>query len=125
VASEITSGSAAFDPTLFGMIQVLLPAERLYVHLEELDRQCVELAELTPASPGLQEKAHTIVSQAGMFGLMRMSNCARGVEEACRMGADRAAALSRFGATVRDIKLYAVPAVGHLTPVRKSAGGSA
>jgi HPt (histidine-containing phosphotransfer) domain-containing protein len=125
VACEINSGPTPFDSTLFDMIQVLLPADRLYVHLEELDRQCVELAELTPASPGLQEKAHTIVSQAGMFGLMRMSDCARGLEEACRMGADRAAALSRFGETLRDIQLYAMPAVAQPPPTRKSAGGSA
>lgn len=125
MAARISIVPAPFDPTLFGLIQRLLPAERLYVHLEELGRQSLELAHSTPASPGLQEKAHTIVSQAGMFGLMRMSDYARGLEEACRTGDDRAAALTRFGESVGDVKLYAIPAVDQLPRARKPTGRSA
>jgi HPt (histidine-containing phosphotransfer) domain-containing protein len=92
------------------MVRELIPLERLKVHLEELDRQMLALADATPASPGLQGKAHTIVSQAGMFGLMRISDCARELEDACRLGVGTAAALSRCAGTAGDVRRYAIPA---------------
>lgn len=99
-----------FDAALFGIVQRLIPLERLQVHLEELDRQILALADSAAGSPGLQEQAHKIISQAGMFGLMRMSDCARELEDACRSGAGRAAALLRCGAAAQDVRLYAMPA---------------
>jgi HPt (histidine-containing phosphotransfer) domain-containing protein len=99
-----------FDADLFDTIRELIPFERLRVHLEELDRQMLALANATPASPGLQGKAHTIISQAGMFGLLRMSDCARELEDACRLGVGTAAALSRCAGTAGDVRRYAMPA---------------
>lgn len=120
--ARMPSDPAPFDATLFEMVRGLLPVDRLYAHLEELDRQFLELADSTPATPGLQQQAHTIVSQAGMFGLIRMSECARELENACRQGADRAAALTRFGEAMDDVRLYALPAVEQLSGAAKSTG---
>ena len=80
------------------------------VHLEELDRQILALANSTPASPDLQERAHMIIYQAGMLGLMRMSDCARELEDACRLGVGTAAALTPCGEAAGDVRLYAMPA---------------
>jgi len=48
-----------------------------------------------------------------MLGLTRMSNCAREVEDACRLGVDKTAALDRCREAVKDVRLYAMPAAAN------------
>ena len=88
----------------------MIPPERLHAYLRDLDRQFLTVMESPACSPGLEGQAHKIVSQAGMLGLTRISQCARAVEDACRAGAEPDAALGECRAAVGDIRLYAMPA---------------
>ena len=81
-------------------------------YLADLDRQLRVVVDYAASDSALQSLAHKIVSQAGMLGLTRLSECARALEDACRAGATPAPALRRCRAAVRDIELYAMPAVG-------------
>jgi hypothetical protein len=55
-----------------------------------------------------------------MLGLMRMSECARQVEDACRAGTGPAAALLHCRDAAADIRLYALPIAA--SSCRKAAG---
>jgi HPt (histidine-containing phosphotransfer) domain-containing protein len=98
---------------VFGAVQLLLAPERLNAHLEDLDRQVAALVASTANSPDLQDKAHKIISQAGMLGLVRMSDCARELEDACRLAGDKAAALDRCREAVNDVRRFAMPAAAN------------
>lgn len=98
---------------MFEAVRQLIPLDRLKVHLEELDRQMRALADAALTVPGLQDKAHRIISQAGMLGLMRISDCARELEDACRLGVGTATALARCAAAAEDVRLYAIPAAAN------------
>lgn len=110
IVATVACDPTPFDAALFKTVQQLIPPERLKVHLEELERQMLALADATPTSPGLRGKAHTIISQAGMLGLLRVSDCARELEDACRLGVGTAAALARCAEAAEDVRLYAIPA---------------
>ena len=100
---------AVFDAVQFEMVQRLILPERLRVHLDELDRLMAALVGVT--GQVLQERAHKIISQAGMLGLMRLSDRARAVENACQTGDDVAVALLECHAAAHDVRLYARPAI--------------
>jgi HPt (histidine-containing phosphotransfer) domain-containing protein len=53
--------------------------------------------------------AHKIVSQAGMLGLTRLSNCAAGVEDACEGNVELAAALQRLRDAAGDVQEQLLP----------------
>jgi len=95
---------------LLAAVQRLIPPERLREYLRELDRQLGQVIASASSDESLASRAHMIVSQAGMLGLTRMSQCARALEDACRSGAGRAAALSECRAATGDIERYAMPA---------------
>jgi HPt (histidine-containing phosphotransfer) domain-containing protein len=87
----------------------MLPPERLAAHLERLAGD-VELVAAGPGADGAVDEiagsAHKIISQAGMLGLMRLSERARAVEEGARgSGAGEAldAALARFRQAAPDV----------------------
>ncbi|HUE79314.1 MAG TPA: Hpt domain-containing protein [Sphingomicrobium sp.] len=84
----------------------------MLAYLADLDRQLRVVVNSAANDPGLKSLAHKIVSQTGMLGLTRLSECARALEDACRAGATPAPALRRCRAAVGDIELYAMPAVG-------------
>jgi HPt (histidine-containing phosphotransfer) domain-containing protein len=113
IAAKAADDPAPFDAALFGTVRQLLAPERLNAHLEELDRQIAVLVGAAASSPDLQDLAHKIISQAGMLGLTRMSDRAREVEDACRLGADKAAALARCREAANDVRLYAMPAAAN------------
>ncbi|WP_310467706.1 Hpt domain-containing protein [Sphingomonas sp.] len=100
---------AIFDAVQFEIVQRLILPERLRVHLDELDRQMHAL--VGASGQILQERAHKIISQAGMLGLMRLSDRARAVENACQTGDDVSVALLECYAAGHDVRLYAVPAI--------------
>jgi DNA-binding NarL/FixJ family response regulator len=107
--AEVHEGPPAFDPTTFAEVREMLPPERLAAHLERLAGE-VEQVAVGPGADGAVEElagsAHKIVSQAGMLGLMRLSERARAVEEAARSGgAGEAldAALARFRQAALDV----------------------
>jgi CheY-like chemotaxis protein len=79
-------GPTAFDAEVFGDVAGMLPRERLAAHLETLAGQVELVAAGAGGADELVAAAHKIVSQAGMLGLMRLSERARGVEEAARTG---------------------------------------
>ncbi len=91
-------------------MQRLLPPVRLHAYLTDLDRQFLFLAEAAASDLEIGHQAHRVVSQAGMLGLTRMSNCAANLENACRTGKGREAALLACRRAVGDIRLYALPA---------------
>jgi len=101
---------AVFDAELLASVQRLIPPERLREYLLELDRQLQILIASAAGDESLGDRAHKIVSQAGMLGLTRMSQCAKALEDACRAGAGQAAALSECSAAQGDIVHYALPA---------------
>jgi len=97
---------------LLAGIQGLIPPERLHAYLRDLDRQFWVVANADPADPNIERLAHKIVSQAGMLGLIRVCECARQVEDACRAGTGRATAVHRCRAAVGDVRDYAMQAAG-------------
>ena len=103
---------AIFDAALLTGIQGPIPPERLDAYLRELDQQFWAVANADPADPNIEALAHKIVSQAGMLGLIRMCECARQVEDACRAGTGRASAVHQFRAAVGDVRDYAMQAAG-------------
>jgi HPt (histidine-containing phosphotransfer) domain-containing protein len=111
-----------FDAELLADVQRLIPPERLREYLRELDRQLQLLVEAASSDESLAQRAHKIVSQAGMLGLNRMSQCARALEDACRTGEGQAAAQSQCRAAIGDIEQYAMPAAA-LPPEAKTANG--
>jgi signal transduction histidine kinase/DNA-binding response OmpR family regulator len=107
--AEVQDGAAAFDAMTFAEVREMLPPERLAAHLERLAGD-VELVAAGPGADGTVEElaasAHKIVSQAGMLGLMRLSERARAVEEAARSGGAGEAldgALAHFRQAALDV----------------------
>jgi response regulator RpfG family c-di-GMP phosphodiesterase len=107
--AEAQEGPPTFDAATFAEVREMLPRERLAAHLERLAGE-VELVAAGSGPDGNAENlagaAHKIVSQAGMLGLMRLSERAREVEEAARSaGAGEAleTALSRFRQAAVDV----------------------
>lgn len=113
IAASASSDPAPFDAALFGTVRQLLAPERLNAHLEQLDRQIAALVDTAAGSPDLQDQVHKIISQAGMLGLTRMSDRARELEDACRLGVDKTAALARCREAANDVRLYAMPAAAN------------
>ena len=111
-----------FDAELLADVQRLIPPERLREYLRELDRQLQLLLEAAVSDESLAQRAHKIVSQAGMLGLTRMSQCARVLEDACRAGDGQAAAQGECRAATGDIERYAMPAAA-MPPEAKTANG--
>lgn len=101
--------SGAFEPAVLAEAQLLTTPERVNGFLQDLDRQLSNVVGSAVDDPRLQDQAHDIVSQAGMLGLVRISKCARSLEDACRSGVGRAEALLRCQEAAGDIHLYAMP----------------
>lgn len=99
---------------MLAVVQRLVPHERVHRYLRDLDRDYSLLFAPDSTGTSLQAQAHTIISQAGMLGLTRMSECARALENACRSGAGPAAALLDCRAAAGDVQLHAMPAAGTL-----------
>ena len=101
---------AIFDPDVLAAVQRLIPPERICAYLRDLER-LLRLVGNSPANDtNLGYEAHKIVSQAGMLGLTRISERARVLEDACRSGVCRSAALQECRSVVGDIEQYALPA---------------
>ena len=107
-----TRESPPFDPGLLLVVQRLIPPDRVRVYLEDLERQLATIAYCLEDDSSLEGRAHMIVSQAGMLGLTRLSECARAVEDACRSGAAPRRALAQLNAVAGDVRRYAMPAAG-------------
>jgi HPt (histidine-containing phosphotransfer) domain-containing protein len=95
-------------------VRGLISHERVLKYLRDLESQISHVAVAAAGDPNLQSQAHKIVSQAGMLGLTRMSECARALENACRSGIEPAEALRQCRAAAGDIRLYALPAAESL-----------
>jgi signal transduction histidine kinase/DNA-binding response OmpR family regulator len=76
----------SFDPEVYGVVEKLLPVERLRVHLENFDRQLVAVFNDEVPVEGLEGAAHKLVSQAGMLGFTKLSERCRDLELACSAG---------------------------------------
>jgi signal transduction histidine kinase/DNA-binding response OmpR family regulator len=98
-------GPGAFDEATFREVREMLPPERLQEHLCNLEGQAAALAAVDPLTEREEAAAiaHKLVSQAGMLGLVRLSERARALEEACQDGGDLAGAHDRFRAAAGDI----------------------
>lgn len=107
---EAAVDPAIFDAALLAGVQRLIPPQRVQAYLVELDRQFRAVLASAANDPDLQNQAHKIVSQAGMLGLTRMSECAGALEDAHRSGRNPSEALLDCRAAAQDIELYAMPA---------------
>jgi hypothetical protein len=107
-----TSEAAPFDAELLMVVQRLIPPDRVRTYLEDLERQLATIADCLEDDPSLEGRAHMIVSQAGMLGLTRLSECARAVEDACRSGVPLPPALAQLNAVAGDVRCYAMRAAG-------------
>ncbi len=103
--------AAVFDGEVLAGVRRMIAPERLREYLRDLDRQLQRLIASDPRDESLGGRAHKIVSQAGMLGLTRMSQCARALEDACRRGSGEAEALAQCRLAVRDVELHAMPAM--------------
>ena len=112
MAAKAEIDSAVFDAGVLAAVQRLIPPDRLHGYLRDLNRQVVTVIDSADDDVKLQSRAHMIVSQAGMLGLTRVSECARALENACRSGAGPAAALVQLRAAAGDIRRFAMPAAG-------------
>ena len=74
----------AFDAEIFEKMSSLLPPERLRTHLLNFAQQLDDLCKPNGPAEGVEQSAHKLVSQAGMFGFMRLSQMCRDLEQACR-----------------------------------------
>lgn len=104
-------------------MQRLLPAVRLHAYLRDLDRQFQIIADAAVSDLEIGHHAHKVVSQAGMLGLTRMSDCAAALENACRTGEGREAAVLACRGAVDDVRRYALPAAG--VPAGQAPGSRA
>ena len=102
---------AIFDTAVFAAVQRLTPPQRLATYLHDLDQQFRVVLSSPANDPDLHDRAHKIVSQAGMLGLTRMSDCAATLENVHRLGGDRTEALANCRAAAEDVQLHAIPAV--------------
>jgi CheY-like chemotaxis protein len=99
-------GEPAFAEATFLKIRDLIPAERLARYADALQADVTALAGAS-AEDGVQSvrgTAHKIVSQAGMLGLIRLSNLAAKVEEASDDPNELAEALQRFREAAGDVE---------------------
>jgi HPt (histidine-containing phosphotransfer) domain-containing protein len=112
MAAEAAIDPAVFDQGLLMVVQRLIPPERLHAYLRDLERQLATAIDCPEDDSTLEARAHMIVSQAGMLGLTRLSEYAGELEDVCRSGATRQAALAQLRAAAADVRLYAMPAAG-------------
>ncbi len=114
VAAGSHPEEGAFDEATFRDVKEMLPPDRLAGYLSAIEDECAWLsaASAEDDSKDIERAAHKLVSQAGMLGLMRLSERSRDVEEAARGGAGLGTALDRFRAATSD-----------LTLLRKAFGG--
>lgn len=110
MATEAFIDRAIFDAETLAGVQRLIPPQRLHAYLRDLDWQFRLVVDPASSDATLLDQAHKIVSQAGMLGLTRMSECARQVEDACRAGSGRETAVLHCWEAIADIRLYAMPA---------------
>lgn len=110
ISVQLQIDPVVFDARLLAAVQRLLAPDRVCIHLEELDRLFSRIVQSTGGEPWLAEEAHKVISQAGVLGLTRMSNCAVELQDACRANACRAEALRKCLAAAGDIRRYAMPA---------------
>lgn len=96
---------------MFETVRDIIPPARLSVHLDSLSRQMAAIQQDTGASgANLGDRAHKIISQAGMLGLMRLSRRARALEDACIAGEGTVEARLACCEAADDIQRYAIPA---------------
>jgi HPt (histidine-containing phosphotransfer) domain-containing protein len=111
-----------FNAATLGAVQRIITGEKVRAYLNELDREHSLLVNSLATEPTLQSRAHNIVSSAGMLGLNRMSEYAKVLENACRLGSGTSAALLNCRKAAGDIRLFALPAASEeREPVPPSA----
>jgi signal transduction histidine kinase/DNA-binding NarL/FixJ family response regulator len=114
LAASAAPSEHVFDAAAFEEVQEAIPRERLLAYAEDLDRQVAGLAAADAGSDpaAIVERAHKIVSQAGMLGLVRLSERARAVEESSRNGGEPGSALQSFREAAKDVREQLIPRVG-------------
>lgn len=96
---------------MFETVRNLVPADRLNVHLDSLRSQVAVIkSDGGEDTASLGAMAHKIISQAGLFGLTRLSRRARALEDACNAGGEILEALRACREAADDIELCASPA---------------
>jgi signal transduction histidine kinase/CheY-like chemotaxis protein len=105
---EAQTGAAgqepSFDAEAYANTSAILPPERLRVHLGNFDRQLEAVFANGQPAEGLEQAAHSLVSQAGMLGFTQLSERCRELEQNCRDGGDASASLARAGAAAVEAR---------------------
>lgn len=124
----VSGEDSAFNLALFDELATMIPPERLESYARALRSDAETLAEAVQGDPETADLAHRIVSQAGMFGLMRLSSRAAAVEQACESQAEFGEAIERFREACPDIaeqllaRLNDPPTSSPSTPSQAAAG---
>ena len=77
---------SGFDSGIFSSVAAMLPAERLQTHLASFEQQLQKYLATGAEQDDLKAVAHKIVSQAGTFGFIDLSEKCRAFEQACDGG---------------------------------------
>ena len=105
-----------FDTEAFDNALSLLSPEQVNKYLQDLELQVKSLADCADDDKSLQRQAHKIVSQAGMLGLMRVSNRALLLEDSCRTGRGQAEALESCRAALTIYLCTCCPQISSTRP---------
>ncbi|HEY0011952.1 MAG TPA: ATP-binding protein [Allosphingosinicella sp.] len=102
---EPVNDDRAFDEEAFRSVEEAIPAGRLSTYVEDLQKLADSVSNAQPGgdASAIVVDAHKIISQAGMLGLMRLSERARTVEDAARAGDGLDPALAAFREAAPDI----------------------
>ncbi len=110
VGVQAAPAAPGFDSGIFASVAAMLPAERLQTHLASFEQQLQAYLALGAEQEGLKTAAHKIVSQAGTFGFIDLSEKCRAFEQACEFGGSVEHALAAARSSTRAA-LALVPAL--------------
>ncbi|HZF93907.1 MAG TPA: ATP-binding protein [Allosphingosinicella sp.] len=98
----------AFDEEAYLSVAEAIPAGRLGTYVEDLQKLADAVSAATPETDpnSVIVDAHKIISQAGMLGLIRVSQRARAVEDAARAGTGLDTAIPAFREAAPDIERH-------------------
>jgi signal transduction histidine kinase/DNA-binding NarL/FixJ family response regulator/HPt (histidine-containing phosphotransfer) domain-containing protein len=107
-APEPATADGAFDEEAFRSVEEAIPAGRLITYVEDLQALADKVSGAQPGGDpsALVVDAHKIISQAGMLGLMRLSERARAIEDSARAGSGLDQALAAFREAAPDIERH-------------------
>ena len=100
-ATPAVPANDGFDEAVFLGLAAMLPEDRLKVHAHTFQSAMTQLEKFAGSDDALKRIAHSLISQAGMFGFMRLSALCRELENAPEEGWPTAPLLSSIRSAIR------------------------